>query len=94
MKGKKRRYMAEAAGGAVLLSILAAGGLFWNATSYQPSVMDGYESVDVVQQNVIFGGSTGTVAAVGAIWLTGIVLVAVIYYQIRSRLGSNSKQRD
>jgi hypothetical protein len=91
MNRKKRRYMFEAVGGAVLLSVVAAGWLLWNAISYKPSVMDGYESVDALQQTVTFGSSTGTVAAAGAIWLAGIVLAAFIYYRIRSKLGSKSK---
>lgn len=94
MMRKKQRYMAEAAGVAAFLSIFIIGWQLWNAASYQPSVMDGYESVDVLQRTVIFGGSAGTLLAVGALWLAGIVLTAFICYQIRSRLGSKSRQRD
>jgi len=94
MGNKNRRYMAEAAGVAALLLLLSAGWKFWNTASYEPAAMSGYESVDGLQHAVAFGGSPGAAVAVGAIWLTGIFLVAFLYYQIRSRAGRKGKSGD
>ncbi|MBD2867728.1 hypothetical protein [Paenibacillus arenilitoris] len=85
MKHRKVRILMEAIAAAllaavVLIALQIASGIYLTAT-HVPDIIESYEQVDYLQQEMSFGGSAG------GPWLypaAAFVAVGLIYYGIRT----------